>query len=327
MDKCQQFTFARKIICCFKGDVSKYLVCGKTLELSDRVSNIIFDTDACVEFVFTIPRTLIVDAIAAPPHKLMISQSPDVITASISIPAIPLEEDHTIKSGEVKDLMISEKVHLEQAGKSDKTVVIRATGTMTVLGLDNHWGGGDCFLALPTSQLGMEYYVLTLEQSLVGYPSFFTVSALCQTTSVNFTTKAGVSKEIVLNAYESYRYNGAWQEDMTGTNIKADHLISVNAGVFTWGSGSTYYCCDDAVLESIPPVNNWGYEFVLAPWSGIDCGYVFRLISHEDTTLSISNLPGKVNCDTIRTIRKENGRRCNDRVTHRVTIVHKTLER
>ena len=223
----------------------------------------------------------------------MISQSPDVIRASISIPAIPLEEDHTIERGEVKDLTISWKVQLENAGKSDKTVVIRATGPMTVLGLDNHWGGGDMFLALPTSQLGKEYYVLTLEQFIGGYPSFFTVSALCQTTSVNFTTKAGLSKEIVLNAYESYRYNGQWQEDLTGTYIKADNLVSVNAGVYTRGPGPPYYCCDDAVLESIPPVNSWGYDFVLAPWSGIDCGYVYRLISHENTLLTISNLQGK----------------------------------
>ncbi len=162
---------------------------------------------------------------------------------------------------------------------------------MTVLAVDNTWGGGDVFQVLPTLQLGTQYYVLTLKQYIVGFPSFFCFSALEEHTTVTFTTKQGESHQVVLNPYQSYRFDGAWEEDVSGTFIESDNPISVVAGTYTYGP--ELYCCLDGVLENIPPVNSWGHEFVLTPFSEVTCGYAYRIISHENTAIVLSNVNGK----------------------------------
>ncbi len=162
---------------------------------------------------------------------------------------------------------------------------------MTVLAVDNTWGGGDVFQVLPTPQLGTQYHVVTLKQHIDSHPSFFSFSALEEHTTVTFTTKQGESHEVVLNPYQSYRFDGAWEEDVTGTFIESDSPISLVGGTYTHGPGR--YCCDDGVLENIPPVKSWGHDFVLTPFSEVTCGYAYRIICHENTTIVLSNVEGK----------------------------------
>ncbi|XP_072041836.1 uncharacterized protein [Amphiura filiformis] len=244
----------------------------------------------CIEYVFPLPRTFIIDGNVYPPHVFLTSQSTDMIIATIYIPGLNFEEQHTINSGESKDVVLSRLVLLTTSGIFDKTVIIRASGLITVISIDNPWGGGDAFQVLPTTQLGTEYYVLTLQQYFGGYPSFFSFAALSEKTSVNFTTKAGEYHEIVLNAYQSYRFDGALYEDVTGTYIHSDKPVSVVAGTYTRGPGPPFHCCDDGVLEHISPVRSWGYKFVLAPFSAVTCGYAYRIISYENATIILSHL-------------------------------------
>ncbi len=168
---------------------------------------------------------------------------------------------------------------------------------MTAICVDNTWGGGDVFQLLPVPQLGTEYYVITMRDFHgTAYPSFFSFAALAEKTNVSFTTKAGQFEEITLGPYQSYRFDGALFEDVTGTYIKSDKPISVIAGTYSRGpAGPPFQCCDDAVLENIPPVNSWGHEFVLTPFSEVTCGYAYRIICHENTTIVLSNVEGKLN--------------------------------
>ena len=85
-------------------------------------------TGYCIESVFPIPQTFILDNIANPPHVYLTSQATTTIHATILIPALNVEETHIIIPGESKDVVLDGSLVLTTSGTFHKTVIIRGTG-------------------------------------------------------------------------------------------------------------------------------------------------------------------------------------------------------
>ena len=236
------------------------------------------------EYVFAIPKIYF----SYPPHVLITTSSPKPVSVSLTIPGLGFESSHTITRNTHADIAVPVEARISEAGKYSKTILVSSSCPVSVFAFDTEYRELDGFIVLPTAHLGTEYYVPSYVSVHKLTPAFFTVSALGHETSVYFATPAGQEHLISLKPYESYRFHGGHYEDLTGTFIRANTSISVTSGVYSSvGKGGGV----DGMLANIPPVENWGHHFALAPFLSQTCGYVYRVMSaNHTTTLTISNL-------------------------------------
>ena len=96
---------------------------------------------------------------------------------------------------------------------------------------------------------------------------------------------------IVLSTYDTFRFDGASDEDLTGTYIHSDKPVALVSAAFTLVPPSGSLIGVDALIEQLLPLHLWGYDFTLSPFLGRSSGYIYRVISvNVTTTLSISNM-------------------------------------
>ena len=238
--------------------------------------------------VFAIPTTYGYGT-SHPPRVIISTSSPDPVNTSLIISGLRFERNTTITRSTNADISLPVAVRIATAGVHDKTIIVRSSSDVNVHAFDNDHAHGDGFLVLSTSQLGTEYRIPNYLPSLSSdYPSFVTTTALGSEVSIYFITKNGQEITIPLQPYESYHFEGTYPEDLTGTHITSDKPISVISGVFTYvpeGISNS-----DGLLVHVPPVESWGHIFVLAPVFGKSCGFIYRVISGNQTTnLNISN--------------------------------------
>ena len=245
--------------------------------------------------VFTIP-TVIKSSYSGEivgPHLWLTTRSPDPVHVSVSLPGIDYANDVILTRGDPLDITLPETpgsypgVRLQAPGKSNKTIIVRSSDKVTVYVADEACCGV-AFLILPAEHLGTEYYVAAYVPH--DFPSFFVVSALGQTTAVNFVTQTGQAHAIVLDPYESYRYEAS--EDLTSTRVTSDQPISVTSGVISRVPvGWEKY---GGLIVNLVPADQWGQNFVIAPYlSSTPCGYVYRILScNQSTIVTISGSVG-----------------------------------
>ena len=231
--------------------------------------------------VFAIPKLLAEDM--DPPRVLISTSSTGSVCTSLTIPGIGFEEHTQITRLQNADISLPFAARITTAGLHNKTIIVRSSIDVNVYAFDNERYNGDGFLVIPISKLGIEYRIPNYVPSHSSHPSFFTVTALEQEASVFFATMAGQEYNVTLNMFESYRFEGTYPEDLTGTYIKSNMPISVTSGVYTKVpkgiSGS------DGILVNVPPVESWGHRFVLAPILTKSCGYIYRVISGNESTI------------------------------------------
>ena len=251
-------------------------------------------SSAVMEHVFAIPLASWIPYSHRLPRVLISTSSLDPVSVHISVVGIH-EITTTVARYRHVSITLPPSVRLTSTGKSNATVRVTSSGVTSVHCIDTEYGTGDGFLVLPTTQLGKQYSVVNYKAAeaanVKGYKAFVCLSALNTETLVDITTKGGVSFQIDLNPFESYRFDGESLEDLTGTFITSTKLLTVISGVYTRVPSYDNAADFDGLLEQMPPISSFGYKFLMAPFYGINSGYVYRIISSmKSTTIKFSNL-------------------------------------
>jgi hypothetical protein len=170
---------------------------------------------------------------------------------------------------------------------------------VTIHGLSYQPVSTDGFLALPTSMLDTNYLVLSYRNSFAWYDTNtliggteFGIVAPEDETHVTITPAAtagsrpaGESFELVLQRGDTYRLIN--EEDMdadfTGTTIASDKPVAVFGG----HRGTLIpagYAAADHLVEQLPPLSEWGREFVTMPLAARSNGDTFRILAQTNGT-------------------------------------------
>ncbi len=253
---------------------------------SDNCNEVNFPTSGC-EFFFSIPY---IHRLTTPARVLVSTSSNDTVTVNLTVPGMGANftESHNITRYQHVEISISPEVRLDPGdGVQNNTIVLTSSDIVSVYAMDNEISKGEGFLVLPTSQLGNEYYVASYIPN--GDSGFICVSAFEEETLVSIITKSGRQHHVILQAFQSYRFDSDDGEDLTATLVQSDHPVAVVSG----GTSAIPVGVKniDGLVEQLPPVTKWGREHYLSPFLGIFSGFIYRVISaDENTTLSISNV-------------------------------------
>ncbi|XP_072046685.1 uncharacterized protein [Amphiura filiformis] len=176
--------------------------------------------------------------------------------------------------------------------------MLRSSGKVSVHAVDNELANGDGFAVLPTSQLGTQYYVASYKPSLLDYPSFFCISSLYSKTSIYIKTPAENEHQVILEENESYRFDGSAFEDLSGTLVQSDKPIAVISGVWT-RVPENITCCAGGLLEQLPPVHSWGYNFILSAFLSLNSGYVYRVYAVNMSVIQENGISTRIAANSI----------------------------
>ena len=148
----------------------------------------------------------------------------------------------------------------------------------------------ETFTAIPFSQLGNEYFVM----SYVAYKEgFVLISAPGEPCFVNITCKHAVEYDggkckrgkvlnVELGSYESIQLKTK-HTDVTGTHITTNISVSIIVGaVCTYIPRGTPDC--NTIIEQLIPFDRWGRSFILTPLYRRLAGYVFQVLAGRDNT-------------------------------------------
>ncbi|XP_072047120.1 uncharacterized protein [Amphiura filiformis] len=247
------------------------------------------DTAVPQEYVFSIPSLDIAD----PTHVFITSTSREPILTTLRIPGV-YEVNNTINRYNPADIQLSidvvgRDVRVNPGDQQhNKTIIIQSSAEILPFVIDNDYAGGDAYLVSPTSRLGTQYHVASYKSYSTATPSCFCISSVYSNTWVKITTPAGQTHRITLNRYESYRFDGGEDEDLSGTFIQSNKPIAVISGVYTQVPEGVLY--GDGLIEQLPPVRNWGYNFALTPFLSLNSGYVYRVFTTiHSATLQMSD--------------------------------------
>lgn len=163
----------------------------------------------------------------------------------------------------------------------------------------------DMALLFPESSLGNEYIVMAYQDNLLDEDcelpeaSLISIVGTLDGTEVTITPTAptcgghegGVPFTVRLDRYQTYQVFANSTDDsnlvdLTGTRIVATHPISVFSG-----SGAarvpTHVPAADALFEQMPPLTEWGREFLLLPLHqrGSWTGDQLRIVAAFDGTV------------------------------------------
>lgn len=170
--------------------------------------------------------------------------------------------------------------------------------TLHVVQSDSAGQPGDGYLAIPDDHLGNEYHVITYCST--GGICQFAVAAIADNTSVEITFPNNTNIGLVcadgiplpsnpspvttipftINEFDILHFES--EQDLSGTFIYASNKIAVFVGArgIPTGNGSI-----SEVIEQIPPVNKWGYEFVVVPNYLNDVGDIAKIVTKDVNTV------------------------------------------
>ena len=235
--------------------------------------------------MFSVPTTY---KYSDPPRVTITTSSPEPVNINISIPGLGFRTSSILTKHKHADFTLSPSLRLNKGdGTQNKIIVVQSLGPAAVYVIDSEFAGGEIFLALPIFELGTKYFVASFTSVDPKYPSFFCVSALDEETHVSFRSYSRRENHIALQAYESFRFDGAVGEDLTGTLVASDKPIAVVSGVYTQVPTGTDRL--DGLLEQLPSAESWGRNYILSPFLGRKSGYLYRVISSgHNVSLKIS---------------------------------------
>jgi len=166
--------------------------------------------------------------------------------------------------------------------ENDKVIKITSENPITVYGLNRAPNQTDAYVAIPTINLGTEYYIGTFASQ---YGSQVIIAASEDNTTINIYPNDYLDNQtLVLEAGESYLYESTGSQDLTGTKVVANKKIGVYAGS-TWSEIPTPFIgTGDVLLEQMLPVSSWKDNFLTYPLAGRTGGDTIRIIAKEDNT-------------------------------------------
>ena len=192
--------------------------------------------DSPFEVVFPIPELPATLTLKTQPPRVLISTNClEPVSVTLTIPGNDIQHNVSVTRYNYADITLPTSVRLKPGdGLQNRTVIVRASAPVSVLVIDNEYGNHDGFVALNSRQLGTQYYIASyIPYYSSEYLSSFCLSALDEKTQVAIQTRAGQEYEVSLSAYQSYRFDGGKNEDLTGTYINSDKPVAVISGILT----------------------------------------------------------------------------------------------
>ncbi|MDN3648047.1 PKD domain-containing protein [Reinekea marina] len=215
----------------------------------------------------------------------------------VTIPGLAIEETLQVLAGEVGTLALPQAANRLGSGEiKDLGVFVESSQDISVYGMNEVKFTTDGFTALPNDVLGREYYILSyypLNRNNWRLDSELVIVATEDNTQVQIIPSVDINssflahelQQITLNKGQTFQLS-SYEEDVSGTFIRA----SLPIGVY-----GAHECADvpsrdsrigwcDYLVETMIPVNNWGYHYDLIPLATRLSGDVFRVMASEDNT-------------------------------------------
>ena len=230
-------------------------------------------------------------------NNLYISSFEDV-QGRVHVPALLQQSDtlFNLKAGGIQKITLPGSTRTIGSTGIEKKKGIRITANkpMSVQGLSILSKTSEGFLGLPVDTLGMYYIV----------PTFFVaINAIVQVVATEDNTFVSFELRLPRNGrvrYGEVRYvNGGLindtlneldvfqvlgDSDLSGTIVRSSKPIAVFSGNDCAMVPKNRQPCNHLV-EQIPPVSNWGLEFITNPTPNRQGGDEFHVIASEQTTL------------------------------------------
>lgn len=182
----------------------------------------------------------------------------------------------------------------------NKSVRITAADPVTVFGVNSNGSTGDGARILPIETLGTEYRISSY-QGAGAIGSQFVIVATEDQTEVEITptaatsgnNPAGVPFNIILNEGQSYlvRLSDS-SADFTGTYVRSTSAFGGPKPIAVFGGADcanipTGCSACDHIYDQCMPLNTWGNEVAIVPFS-FASSYTYRVMAQDDgTTFSI----------------------------------------
>ena len=221
------------------------------------------------------------------PQTTTIQISSDVTThVTLDAPFINLSETITVDPG-VTLYTIDSSLRESSTKISFKAIRVRSDEPISIHVIDDTTPDVGGYLALPVESLGTEYMIMSFKPQ---GKSELLISSISDTTKVyvHLNTKSNVtylgqtysSGDVIRETLNTFR---TWQitssDDLTGTVIKADGLITVMSGSDCGQVPETSMACG-YIVEQLPTVTSWDTVYIV-PLSST-CSNVVRVISRDD---------------------------------------------
>lgn len=197
---------------------------------------------------------------------------------------------YDIRPGEVTNVIIPQEYTFKsKKGRStNKGLYIEAADDIMVVAKNSSGSSSDATIVIPVQYLGSHYYITQYAVLDKKYPTQYIVLATEDSTEIELNNnmpssegKAG-TYTVKLNKGDYHLVQSA--KDLTGSWVKEKNGRKI--AVFS-GSTCAYvpkYCqsCDH-LFEQMLPIENWGYEFIIAPFNTRK-KYIVRILAKEDNT-------------------------------------------
>lgn len=229
------------------------------------------------------------------------SDNPTTVTVSskFQVNGIPFQETFEIQPRDFHRVSIpSELVLASTSERSNKVIEVDATSDVSVYGLNYAPFTTDAFLGIPVDHLGLNYVVMTYEESN-QWPSLFAVvgvedntqvfATLTGTVTFNGDTYAsGDILQFIVNQNEVVQIvSNSGVDFLGGSIIKSDKPVALFSGDLC---ASTPGSACDILSEQIVPVRSWGTTHLYTATGSSQGSSIYVVHAYYEDT--VANIPG-----------------------------------
>ena len=231
-------------------------------------------------------------SVPLPPELIFTTSSDETVNVRVSIPATGYQKTLSFDGGAAAFRAPGTDSRPVGTGKSDRGVLVTASGPVSVQGVNKAVGATDSFLALPVSALGTEYYAVCYvadgdlnQVAVVAAHDGTTVRFVLPTEHYVFidyngeTYSSGETITVDLDELDTLQVQSI--TDLSGLHIYADKPVAAYSGNRAIADSTPI---GNTVMQLIP-VSDWGTTFSVVNLRGPDRqAAVVRLVSSLPNT-------------------------------------------
>lgn len=228
-----------------------------------------------------------------PPYFELVISSDVSTSGSIIVPATNYTMPFTVAAEHATVIELPSNIYYPEGDEAifDFGLKVVADQPVSVYAYHHRAYFSQCAMALPIERLGTDYRIMAHDDLSGNSPSEFVVLATQDGTEIEITPSVvtvgfrppNVPFLITLNEGQAYQLQA--MGDLTGSTVRATDptkRIALFAGARQANVGCSVGA-DDHLYQSIPPVADWGREFIAVPFKDRG-GDVFRFLAADDAT-------------------------------------------